>query len=150
MLQRHSEDTPQQLHSILTRKKQFYIYSYIKNLFFNIFCIRCYTFYIIPMPNNPCNNEGVSYHIGDEMIVLINAIQLSYLSVLLSENDPKEYFHTNKISFTLHEENSFGFVHHSCVLLVCFNSLTSGSIHQFPVLRVLFLRCDLVTSLGFT
>ncbi len=33
MLQRHSEDTPQQLHSILTTKKQFYIYSYIKNLF---------------------------------------------------------------------------------------------------------------------
>ena len=66
MLQRHSEDTPQQLHSILTRKKQFYIYSYIKNLFFNIFCIRCYTFYIIPVSHNPCNNEGVSDHITDE------------------------------------------------------------------------------------
>ena len=66
MLQRHSEDTPQQLHSILTIKKQFYIYSYIKNLFFNIFCIRCYTFYIIPMSHNPCNNEGVSDHITDE------------------------------------------------------------------------------------
>ena len=37
MLQRHSEDTPQQLHSILTTKKQFYIYSYIKNQFFNIY-----------------------------------------------------------------------------------------------------------------
>ena len=33
------------------------------------------------------------------MIVLIVAIQLSYLSVLLSENDPKLYFHTRRISF---------------------------------------------------
>ena len=33
------------------------------------------------------------------MIVLIIAIQLSYLSVLLSENDPKLYFHTRRISF---------------------------------------------------
>ena len=66
MLQRHSEDTPQQLHSILTRKKQFYIYSYIKNLFFNMFCINRYTFIPIPMSNHPCNNEGVSDHIGDK------------------------------------------------------------------------------------
>ena len=66
VLQRHSEDTPKQLHSNLAIKKQFYIYSYIKNLFFNIFCIRCYTFYIIPMSNYPCHNEGVSDHIGDK------------------------------------------------------------------------------------
>ena len=66
MLQRHSEDTPQQLHSILTRKKQFYIYSYIKNLFFNIFCINGYTIIPIPMPNHPCNNEGVSNHITQQ------------------------------------------------------------------------------------
>ena len=66
VLQRHSEDTPKQLHSILAIKKQFYIYSYIKNLFFNIFCINGYRNIRIPMPNHPCNNEGVSYHIGDK------------------------------------------------------------------------------------
>ena len=66
MLQRHSEDTPKQLHSILTTKKQFYIYSHIKNLFFNIFCINGYRNIRVPMPNHPCNNEGVSDHIGDK------------------------------------------------------------------------------------
>ena len=39
----YSEDTPQQLPRYsavtLTIKKQFYIYFYIKNLFFNYFCI---------------------------------------------------------------------------------------------------------------
>ena len=63
LLTSNPEVTPQQLQGILAIKKQFYIYYHIKNLFFNYFCINRYRNIRVPMPNNPCTDKAVSYHI---------------------------------------------------------------------------------------
>ena len=103
LLQRHSQDTPQQPHSISEDKKQFYIYNHIKNLILIYFITHSVSFATLGVLSQclitPATITELVTNTLTNMIVLIVAIQLSYLSVLLSENDPKLYFHTRRISF---------------------------------------------------
>jgi len=110
------KDTPKTLLRIppatteyLRDKKLFYIYYDIKNLiliYFTTHLVSFATFGVLSQClTTPATITELVTNTLTNMIVLINAIRLSYLSVLLSENDPKLYFHIRSAA----EKNSFIF-----------------------------------------
>ena len=92
--------TPPSNHTVTQKIKNCFIFIMILKTYFLIYSVSVVTqsteFQCLITPATI--TELVTNTLTN-MIVLIVAIQLSYFSVLLSENDPKLYFHTRRNSF---------------------------------------------------
>lgn len=102
------KDTPKTLpsnHTVSQKIKNCFIFIIILKTYFLMYSVSFATHSLeFQCLITPATITELVTNTLTNMIVLIVAIQLSYLSVLLSENDPKLYFHTRRISFIYYSD----------------------------------------------